>query len=329
MARVDGPAKRIFRKEYGKFLIGNLVNTKILFNILVTECRTCVPLPLRPKGEIFGVRIKREKETFLIEYNTKANLYFVLSMFEGLLFWPDKSLLHAGAVAVDNKAFVFTGKGNVGKTSLVLQGINRGYNYLSDDWLVVGNSLAYPLPKRIRIFDYNLVFDNRIAKKVVGNNYAKILLIKLWFHMRNKFTSLIPHPYIKRVLNVLRPIYKVDIAELNPNVRVALSTPIHNIFYLERKKRQEFRIDEMDPIVLANKMVSYNFFEKAYFWQLYFLNCFYNAFVCADMLCKEYEKQKEILRSVFEKANVYKVSIPENMSPETLWKKLEQEGLMS
>jgi GTPase SAR1 family protein len=57
----------------------------------------------------------------------------------------------------NEEAFIFTGGGGVGKTSLVSNFLRRSYEYLGDDWILLGKQgIAYPFPKTVHVFDYNL-----------------------------------------------------------------------------------------------------------------------------------------------------------------------------
>jgi len=323
---VDGSARSRFREEYRRFVA---TDSKADLDLLIMEHREGTPLLVRPKGERWGLKLPTCKTDKTIAYNTQVNLDFVLAMFEGYLTWPDKVFLHAGAVTRGNEAFVFTGSGNVGKTSLVLQALKHGYRYSSDDWLVIGNGMAYPFPKRLRMFDYNIVYDKQVRKKLLGRRACALSpLLVAHYYTRRFLVEIAPHPYLKRALNVLRPIYHVDIEKLVPNAKISDITKIKHIMFLERRDVPSVIIGEISPRLLATKMVAMNFFERHAFFQQYFLASFLNGVDDKIQIGERLEREREIMQDTFSRAVVYHTQIPKQMSPEKLWKALVKEGFL-
>ena len=323
---VDGPARDRFREEYGRFAI---TSRSANIDLLIMEYKGGKSLPIHPKGERWGLKLPTSKLDKTMIYNTRLNPNFVLAMFEGYLTWPDKVLLHAGAVARGNEALVFTGGGNVGKTSLVLQALRREYEYLSDDWLIIGDGIAYPLPKRVRVFDYNLIHDKKVRQMVLGTSaWLKSPLINAHYRIRRFLTRIAPHPYFKRALGVLRPIYRVDIEKLIPGTQIGDASKIKTILYLERSDVASVAVKGISPQLLAIKMTAINFFERSYFFQQYFLASFLNGADDKIQIGKRLAREKKIMQDTFNNTSVYHIQIPNRMSPEVLWDILVKEGLL-
>lgn len=149
---VDGPADNVFSKEFRYFKTSDSstkVNLFVKVNTMEQSLRKAIT------GFLEGIYIPfGEKEDTMwynegIAYTYRANLIIYASEF--LMWWPNKAWLHAGAVAKNGNAYIFCGKGGCGKTSVVLNLIREGYDYLSDDWLIVGEGKAFPYPKRVHI----------------------------------------------------------------------------------------------------------------------------------------------------------------------------------
>ncbi|MEN8261379.1 MAG: hypothetical protein ABFS02_12495 [Pseudomonadota bacterium] len=99
-------------------------------------------------------------------YRSK-NLEFVLGLLEDeirqeVAYWADDDYIfvHAGVVAINDKAIVLPGNSGAGKSTLVAALIDAGAEYYSDDMAVFdpsGRVIAYPTPLSIR--------RNRAVKK--------------------------------------------------------------------------------------------------------------------------------------------------------------------
>jgi hypothetical protein len=62
------------------------------------------------------------------------------------------TFIHAGAVVIEGRAFVFPGDGDYGKSVLVNRLVEEGAGYLSDEWAVVSpEGRLFPLSKPIRL----------------------------------------------------------------------------------------------------------------------------------------------------------------------------------
>lgn len=65
---------------------------------------------------------------------------------------PDWSFIHAGAVAVGGRALLLPGRSFAGKTTLVRALLERGAEYLSDEFAILdANGLVHPYPKPLSI----------------------------------------------------------------------------------------------------------------------------------------------------------------------------------
>jgi hypothetical protein len=99
--------------------------------------------------------------------------------------------LHGGGTAINKKGYIFSGLAGVGKSNLTLfMTLKKGFNFLSDNYLLFDDKFIYPFPEWIRIIDdskkimpelknflktetlkrnnknYYLLHNNEISKKV-------------------------------------------------------------------------------------------------------------------------------------------------------------------
>jgi hypothetical protein len=302
---VKGPAVGLFDKEYG--WARSPANGQPNLEVIATN--RIHALPTKPAGCSSGLFIPYSDSHHTLWYSPDVPLNVVLSYAESLFYWPDKSLIHASAVAKDGKAIIFTGTGNVGKTSTVLNLIGRGYQYLSDDWLVVGNGIAYPLPKTIHVFDYNLE-DEETAKAVLGwkrHLYAPFFALMRWG--RNHA----PHRYLRYAFRIARPVFHISVKDLNPEAAISPPVPVARVYYLERKNVDSLEVsDTIDAHALAKKMPYVTLYEWHFSTREYYR---YAAIygIRAQRVEDRYAHDREIIQEGFSDVRIYRVSIPTHM----------------
>lgn len=66
-------------------------------------------------------------------------------------------VVHASAVARDGKAYLFAGREAAGKTTVALGLLDRGFQLLSDHFVILGRGEALGFPSPLHILDYNLL----------------------------------------------------------------------------------------------------------------------------------------------------------------------------
>jgi hypothetical protein len=75
-------------------------------------------------------------------------------------FYP----VHASAVEKDGKAYVFTGFGGVGKTTLGLYLAENGYRLMGDNFVFLKDGKVYPYPEMLRVTDFTLENISEVEK---------------------------------------------------------------------------------------------------------------------------------------------------------------------
>lgn len=307
---VEGVSKEIFQSEFAYFKTSTKPSS---VNLFVRVSKGGKNLPTKSVGSFKGMYVPFREDENVLWYDEgmkkERRLNFLLWFCEGLMWWPDKTLLHAGAVEREGKAFVFTGGAGTGKTSIVLNLLKEGYNYLSDDWLIICKGIAYPSPKSIRMFDYNLK-DEQIAKSVLG---LKRFYYKPIFKLINLAKKYSPHWYLRSVFEGLDLKFRVGIEKLNPQARVANLSKIMKVFYLERQKTNKILVKkDITASDLARKMAFVNLYE----WNFFFKE-FYRYVYTYDIRNNKIENRPHhdfnIMKKAFETAELYRVIIPQNL----------------
>ena len=305
---VEGSANKIFLREYGWAKIDSH-SEDIKINLYVKPCKNIKDLPTKPAGSTKGMRIPFNENENILWYEEGVPLNVLLSYCEALIWWPDKTLLHAGAVVKDHRAFVFTGGGNVGKTSTVLNLLRKGYDYLSDDWLVIGDGVAYPMLKPIHVFDYNLK-NKEIAKAVLG---LKRFYYKPYFKFVEIAREYAPHRYLRFAFEVLKPVFHVELRKINPTVRVASPTCIKSIFYLERQKSKNIEIKrDITAEDLARRMAYVNLYEWNFFFKEYYKYAYLYG-IRNRKIENKFQHDFSIMYRTFKKAELFRVIIPSKL----------------
>lgn len=303
---VDDSANEVFRKEYGYFRV---YENRSKIDIYVTASEQDEIFPTKPAGSVKGFLLPFDEKDNILRYNRGVNLNVLLNYLEALLWWSDKAFLHAGAVSKKGEAFVFMGGGNVGKTSLVLNLVRRGYKYLSDDWLILSEGKAYPFPKKIRVFDYNLK-DNEIAKSVLG---WKRFYWKGIFKLRDLCQKVAPHRYVRFAFENVKPTFNVDIQKLHPIAEIGSPTSISKIFYLERWDRNYCDTHRnVDPVYLAKKMAYVNMYERNYLFKEYCKYAFKFG-IRSEKIESRLHHDIKILCENFKNAQLSRVIVPQDL----------------
>lgn len=308
----EGPASAMFAQEFGRF--SRVVSEVSHSHLEVTLGSAGESYPNRPsRNSDYGIRMPTSAVDDRLIYHPRCPSEFVLALTEGYLSWPDKTLVHAGAVAGRTNATLILGAGNIGKTSTVLRAIKCGYRYLADDWAVIGNGNVYPFPKRLRIFDYNIALDPDIAQRVLPGHKAKV--VSLWFHARREATRRVTNRYVRAAFALLRLIYPTDIEALFPGSLTMQPFPIGHAVLLERSNVSTPAIRSITPEQLANRMTAIGFHERASFWRHYHLACFVSGTSDRLSVGDAYVSVRETMELTFAQVETVAVTIPNGFSP--------------
>jgi hypothetical protein len=310
---VEGPADRVFAREYGYFKVSEVPRRVDLF-VKVNERHDSLPTMVWGCNKGMFIPFGENENTLWYDEGVELIKEYLIHFCEFLMRWPDKTWLHAGAVEKNGKAYVFTGEGGVGKTSLVLNLVRAGYNYLSDDFLIINNvGVAFPFPRRVHIFDYNLN-DGEIAKRILGSKRLYYIPI---CKLINVGVKLSPNRYVKYAFEKLREwtMLRIELSKLYPNCKIASPTPISKIFFLKREKIENVRVEKFSHDI--KEFIRRIIFINMYEWG----NCLreYYRYVCRFginnwRIENKIQHDMNIFYDAFKKAEIYMMTIPENFN---------------
>jgi len=303
---VSGPAIKSFDKEYWRFKIKT--SKKVDLYIEQTAAKD---LPIKLRQDVKGIYIPFSKKEKKALYEKNINTDWLLYEIEPLISWKTKTFLHCGAVEKDGRAILFPAGGGVGKTTLVTFLLRKGFRYLSDDWLIVGDDgKAYPFLKTIHIFDYNLK-DKDLAKRVLGRRRFFVML-------KIKFLSLlpkiIPSRFTRIIVDRLMPIFSEDISKVFPKAKVGKISQIKKVFWLLKEKNISAPIiEKANSKTIARKMSYINLLEMNHFFRNYYEYA-YDTEVNEEIESR-HKNDIKILEKAFKKADIYAVKVPAKMNP--------------
>jgi len=299
---VSGPVKGAFHEEFSHFKCSK---KKAMLYIIETSEKD---LPLKQRGSDEGVDLPFGGGN-VVKYEKGISSGWVVFLIMHFITWKDKTFLHCGAVAKDGKALIFPATGDVGKTKTTMYLVSKGYEYLSDEWLVIGdNGVAYPFLRKTKVFDYNLKSDRTLAKRILGPK-------RFFYDLIYKTLKLIPkifhHRYIQFACGRITPFFQRRVDEIFPNAKYAKPSKIEKVFWLVKdESAKEIRLENTTPKEIAERMYYAIFLEKFMFYFNYLLYAYPSG------PNKEWDnyflENKRIMQKAFQKAKVIKkVIVPD------------------
>jgi hypothetical protein len=303
---ISGP----FEDEYRRFRMDNHDSERKI-DLLVRRTDKVQKLPTKLLADSKGILLPFGENGNEVLCDEGVGAGFIFNMVEPFINWKDKCFMHAGAVSKNGRAMIFPAALDTGKTSTVMQLLQKGYDYLSDEWVVLDRkAIAYPFPKKIHIINHNLEGDKAMVLRAMNGNHVKYYLYRWYFRLWLLLYRHFPVRRVRALLGFFRPILFQDIQELLPDVNIGQPSSISHIFFLQRAQVTEIAIDEMDSDEVARRMAFWNLFEKREFIKEYYLYAStmnkHNSRI-EGML----DHEMGIMRQAFQNARVFGVSLPD------------------
>jgi len=323
IVKAYGSIVNFLNEELKYFLVEN---NKLSPNLIVWETdKDSLPIKEDPLKDVYGIDLKfdKEKNVFTLLYEKKTNPLWIYYLIEAIINWDDKCFLHAAGVEISkNEAIIFAGKGNVGKTKIILSLLkNKNYKFLGDDQIVVDkNGYCYPFPRKLNLYDYHL-FDNLdLAKRLFG---LKCFLLFFSFKIINNLLKFIKNRRLRSFLLIFKEPVRVSVQKIYPDIKIGNKSKIVQIFWLIKDTSlKEVRVLNYHNISeFARKMASLNILERNYFFKHYYEFCYRNEEI--DVFEKKKERELEILESCFAKSNIKIIQVPEKISEQEMEKLLK------
>lgn len=310
--KVEGDSKveKYFKEEYNFFKQEDVEREP---DILVKGVTSIIDAP---EYEISRMREGRKKlhiplseinEKLVIRFERGLMPAYIMYMLEPIIYlkqlYKGKALIHACSLALEDFSIVFPSWGGTGKTSIVLYFIEKGFNYMSDDWTFIGyEGKAYAYPRRIRIYHYNL--DIFPWLKTMLKNKKLIYRMKILDFLRRRS----PSRFLRIAFNRLTPYYSVKPKEIFPETNISLTKDIRYIFLLKKSIKNRTEISEIDIKELMISIKNCILYERNYFFQFYHRYAFFNGEI--ELIEKSIDKLIEVLRMAFTNKELYRIDVP-------------------
>ena len=112
-------------------------------------------------------------------------------------------VIHASCVSKNGKAYLFSGLGGAGKTTICLSLIEKGFSFMSDHFVILSNGFVLGFPSALHMFDFNLLPAVREGMKGKGRislNLKNLLYRITRLRMVTKINPLetFPHSWVDK-----------------------------------------------------------------------------------------------------------------------------------
>ena len=209
-------------------------------------------------------------------------------------------VIHASGVCFNDRGYLFTGRRGSNKTMIALHLLKKGFRFLGDDHMILGNDYVYgyasPLNiKCAREHTYNL---GPLAKNI---------------GLKHKISMNLKYLLFKLTLGYAEIFEKIDIHEILPQ-SVVNKSKLGSIFLLLPK--EEFHVEkiERDTLVdhiLMNEKMEFipflrNLYEYAYVFPESYVADFWSTY------------KENLKRALPEDVSCYKVEVPKRYNREVL-----------
>ena len=180
---------------------------------------------------------------FLRDYIIEPLIAFKLAQ-KGFL------LIHASGVALNGKGFVFPACKGVGKTSTMLNLIDNGGIYLSNEPIIISNKgKVYSFPSHIHFYHYNLKGASKFSGSLKIKDKIELELKHLIYILSLKYGSFPLNINAEKVFEKIGDEY-----------------PLQSLILLTKTNRNGITIlENIDKKELVERLILVNMFEMQYF----------------------------------------------------------------
>ena len=195
-------------------------------------------------------------------------------------------VVHGSCVSKDNKAYLFTGQSGSGKTLTALYAVEKGFNFLGDDFVILNKNkvLSFLSPLNICIFNCAPIVRDNLGFKRKVEFYLKDLL--------------------RRVSGVILPT-KINVKDIMSR-SLNDKSKLKSIFLLIPKNK--FNIAEMDKNELIEHSVSNLMLD--YFPFIKYMMEYSYVFLGSRMAKYWTHYEKNLRKNLNDNITIYKVEVP-------------------
>ena len=203
------------------------------------------------------------------------------------------SLIHGSCVSKGSRAYLFTAQGGGGKTSTALYAVERGFDFLGDNFTILDKGCVRSFLSPLNIFSFNLV---PVVKKNMG------IKSKTEFHLKN----------ILYKMTGLRIVTKINVKEIFPD-SLNDKSKVESIFLLIPKEK--FDIVEIDKEELIGHMVT-NLKLDSFPFLKYMME--YSYMFPESKMATHWDRYEENLRrNLSDHVTIYRVEVPQRYDVKT------------
>jgi hypothetical protein len=255
--------------------------------------------------EVIGIE---DQTTVLnIDFNTSGRIFITGHVIDFLiqlkLLQKSFSLVHASGISKNGSATIFSGRGGGGKTSIALESLNHGYDFLGDNYLLVKNNEIFSFPTSLSLFTYNLA--DIILKKLKTNEKIAISLKNLLYKISGGYAKFFTKINPKRITEITK------------------NSKLDTIFIIQpiEDNKVSLAVKKMDRTKALKKMCHNQMLEFTFFNQYMEI---YSYIFPEKNLSKHWNLYFETLNNnISENITFYEVSISGNPNFNEIFQELE------
>ncbi|NIO44345.1 MAG: hypothetical protein GTN36_02215 [Candidatus Aenigmarchaeota archaeon] len=206
-------------------------------------------------------------------------------------------MIHASAVSKNKNGYVFAARSGCGKTVISVSLLEKGFDFLGDNWIIIKNGYALNYISTLNIFDYNI--NDFVSDKMSSKDLYILKLKKILYDMTDGYIKLFSQIQIHRFIS-----------------KINKRTKISKLFFITKNKKfsikNKINKDNLiTQLVLNNKFEMFPFFKYMLEYSFIFPNSKIASFL-PDM--------EENIRRSLKNVKLYRMFIPENITPKTFKK---------
>lgn len=237
--------------------------------------------------------------------------HILVSFVEPFLYYrlPFKgySLVHGSAVS-NGTGILFYGLSNVGKTTMALQMVKEGYEFLGDDLVILNESgqlLSYP--KRIKVEAHHLKAYPELVQKIGS---------RMSFTQRFFFNRYVKSSTEKSFETMF---YNPAISEIFGDVKIANCSDLGAVVHLNRTDRGDPSIQEIDTescirAIISNLFWEFNLQPYRYSYYRYCLSYPSDRFFL-EQEEEHHDRLHRIIGKALSNARAFQIQVPTQFNP--------------
>lgn len=210
---------------YHKAKKTNLTDEKEFYNIQIIDdnfSKIKPTIDIRPKTGFF-IANDYENDTYYYGVNDLNPEEFIkeghifVQFFNNILKTPTSNLAHGAVIGLNGDGICFCARGQRGKSTLSVLSMMKGFEYVSDDYLILHNNekgelLSSPIYSIITLSPvmYNRLYDYMKDSQFVSNNARKD---KYVFNISNY------HPQFKKNYPIKLCIFPEIVSDKDPSIK--------------------------------------------------------------------------------------------------------------